>query len=545
MREPKLGYTAHSCRSTLGSRILGSTVKSWLESQSFPRGSAALFIRRSLALPGCSLRTYEALKELSIGEFKCEDLKLVFAKPTAVAWIPNLWLLEEYQDSAQTFRRLPSFKKVSCGTVFGPDCPFAYLSLAALFQALEAIALDSPSPVIVAYLGGRFQFASPEFIDLKARKIKRFRKKNTNHEIYDPEVYALSLQYRQLAAIEDPDERKALYENLRRESKALAPKLDNFASKALKEILDLGERPPSTPPQTVVRYSTAIMEALSTVRQGIVQEASGPKALFLRRITGLESEAPKFSRALSATSFALSQPGLIFENYGLDVAMDRISSLRDSALRVAWVIMAYCGRRASCLLHLTLGDFLSIIDLMSNRELVELRLRYAKTRQARRGRLKLHLLLPAEELRHLAEFLKKAATEYPETWRDLTLVELFAGRKFSSNEVSKIVAVLLDNLPQGSVRLGHLPRITFATWLPLRILVARDRRLLAHPAVDAVRNHPWFSTEMLNKLLELIGNDTVDALEIVRRVLGHTSSYEFLASYCLGWSMAVRLLVRV
>ncbi len=90
----------------------------------------------------------------------------------------------------------------------------------------------------------------------------------------------------------------------------------------------------------------------------------------------------------------------------------------------------------------------------------------------------------------------------------------------------------------------HLPRIVFATFWPLRVVCARDRSLLDHAALNGIRDNIWFSPPMLDQLLKIVEDAEIDSLEILRRILGHASTYECIKDYCRSWATQMMLAAR-
>jgi hypothetical protein len=89
----------------------------------------------------------------------------------------------------------------------------------------------------------------------------------------------------------------------------------------------------------------------------------------------------------------------------------------------------------------------------------------------------------------------------------------------------------------------HLPRICFATFWPLRVMCARNRLLVERTDLNEVWKNVWFSTEMLDKLFKLVGGEETDSLEIARRLMGHTSTFEFINDYCRSWPLQMKLAI--
>jgi hypothetical protein len=278
------------------------------------------------------------------------------------------------------------------------------------------------------------------------------------------------------------------------------------------------------------------------------QSLGSPEIAAHRVLVGLDRLPPEFKnrsfrrKQTGPRPYALVPAQLYHKAYGLtDAPPNEIEDLAVSSLRILTCVLVYCGRRACCLLAITLGDFRVAQDPIKSRIWTELNIRFTKSKNEAEMRLPLHALWPEVELAHLRAFLKMTSN-LPS---NATLLELIDARKISRDNPDYAAQILRKKFSRTLEILGtsslHLPRITWATYWPVRVWCAFQPEYLEHPSMIRIREHVWFSHEMLTKVRELVQDQATDSLELARRLTGHASTYELIVDYCRSWPLLMEL----
>jgi hypothetical protein len=578
MNEVNLGYTSHCCQSSETDRLRGSGMREWLLKLALPRRSAGAFLRLSLALP-FSKSSYLALRQLSQRDFEQPYLVLKIGKSKRVCWVYNLW--NDDPEAVAAFLKLPVTLKCTADVVL-PGISHR-LTLLELLARIEAGHVGHFSPILISVMGGRFDAAQPSRIlldspavlpappeakksrtyskNLTSQFVRRLRQARRVQEASEQEQIAKLDTLRgelRRAQVATQSEAAAIQAINSRLEKNLSLQTEERECRAIVAALSILDRQPAAitvgSPEKLA--FSLISKALQDLKQKPIEvKAGSPEDLALSVVEdsiALEAKVEEVEedkrlptrrrRRKTELSHPLYHPQTVLRHYGIgDMPPLEIKHIRESICRIAWCILVHCGRRAHCLSKIVLGDFVYVMDPLTREWVVDLIIRGTKSRKESLMRIPLSLLWPESELVHLRLLLDRMGSEHPNEWAGFGLMELISGERVKKGDVDERSSHLRRMLPRNRSWL-HLPRGNFASWLVIRILCARDRRLLERSWFRELRRCPWFSDEMLDKLLRLIGNDATDALEVARRLMGHASTFELIASYCTSWAIQGEML---
>lgn len=247
-------------------------------------------------------------------------------------------------------------------------------------------------------------------------------------------------------------------------------------------------------------------------------------------------------------AFALIHPNSLFASTGLLTPPPcPLTYLPDAAFRLLLSLLLYCGRRLSCLIGVRPSSFRIETDPVTGDTLVDITISNRKKASENGMRLPLHLLMPDPELAHTITTVR--ALSSPDI--DRTLIEIAAGAPISTHdadiayeEFSRLVrSAHLTSLD----RAYHNPRRMFATYWPIRVFCAFHPKILeSAPALESLKDCIWFQKPMLDKVRRLVGSEVDDAVEVCRRILGHSHHGEFSETYCrsLGLVLSIQTLLK-
>lgn len=253
--------------------------------------------------------------------------------------------------------------------------------------------------------------------------------------------------------------------------------------------------------------------------------------------------AVRIRRDRHKAEFALVHPNSLFASVGLLTPPPHpIADPPDAAFRLLVSLLLYCGRRLSCLVGTRPSDFRIGTDPVTGEALVDLTIPSSKSASENGMRLPLHLLMPDSELTHTIATI--CLLSEPDA--DRTLIEIASGAPLPTQdadlayeEFSRMVrAARLTSIE----RAYHNPRRMFATYWPVRVLCAFRRELLdSAPALQPLKDCIWFQEPMLDKVRRLVGSETDDAVEVCRRILGHSHHVEFSETYCRSLALVLSI----
>jgi hypothetical protein len=547
-----LGYTSHCCQSSERDRMGGAGIVEWLRTQTFPIGSVGQFLQASLSLP-FSKETYLALRKLRLADFQNTYLRLIIGKRKRICWVYNLWKGIP-KASIAAFLTLPPDLKCPADVV--APLISKRVKLRELLGMIEAGHIGYFSPLLISIMGGRFDGAQPLLILLEDKEIHAMplEPKLTRH-FSQSKVAGYVRRLKQARRVHDQGARSVALDEIRAEMREAIPAVDKREAAAIRAVDRIYKK--LLPLQSVERESRAVVSALMMLEKAAAEVRVGsPEDLALSMIEDLvvpgsdEDEdfpgqpamVPRRRRRTPERPRNLYHPQTVLRHYGLgDPPPAEITDIRESVCRIAWAVLAHSGRRAHCLSRVVFSDFVCALDPMTGQWVIDVIIRGTKSRKESMMRIPLSLLWPEAELVHLLKLLERIREVYPGDWESISLMELISGEKVEKGDVDERSSHLRRKLPRRRSWL-HLPRANFVSWLVLRILCARDRRLLEHSWFQRLRDCEWFSDAMLDKLSKLMGNEATDALEVARRLTGHASSFELIHSYCSSWAIQGEIL---
>jgi hypothetical protein len=242
-------------------------------------------------------------------------------------------------------------------------------------------------------------------------------------------------------------------------------------------------------------------------------------------------------------SYPLVNPLVLLRNHGLDQPPNlRNLDLQNAALRIMLATITHCGRRPCCVYKLALRDFNISWNPVRERLSASVRVDFTKAKAEIGMEIPISYLWPVAELDLLARFLKMSAELNPK----LTLMELAGGQRVTEHNIDIGYSVLCQLLKSHNIRKKsfhlHVPRITFASWWPVRVLCGEHPYLINElPYLGSLRSHPWFSNEALHRVWQLVGGAAGHSLNVGRQIMGHASFGEFLSTYCRSWPLLFSL----
>lgn len=556
MNHAKLGYTDFAVRSNRESQMRGTLLRTEIE-ELVANGRApwvAQFLHASFQIP-CSKSTYMALTKVPPKKFKFDAwLELQVSnmrKTTDSVVVPNFG-----QRLSQT--AISEFQKFCAGKMkldLGPFSPFTGWNAQNTFEALEAVLLDYWPPGYIAVSGRRFNVVQPSVIDLgpklpaftaitatfkrkkqslldelkafasQLRKLRKARRGTAAAELVQSTVAAWRNDeneiYQKLAAV-----LVEIYINPPNNSNRLGQSSDRLV-RAIERVIrkQLGSTPYS--------LSGAEKAVASSIAQ-FIEELPNDTLKSLSEAVGDIEEVE-----IHRSSYALSPPSYYENLYGYNPRNPPFNaSIEIRALHCLKMLSFQCGRRATCYRGLRLRNFFLLRDANHRLRTAAVYIEHSKTLASSRNRLPLDYLLPETELEHLADFIHSTRGLDPETYL-LDLAGVGNPELMEPDVLQTRLSAALGKAA-GCPRLPtHVPRITWATWFPIRAMCVWNPILLEFDCLECVRDHVWFQPEALDSLRKGLISPSVDVVEFARRVLGHANTYQFLASYCRSWPLQI------
>jgi hypothetical protein len=183
------------------------------------------------------------------------------------------------------------------------------------------------------------------------------------------------------------------------------------------------------------------------------------------------------------------------------------------------------------------------------RHVEETFIRYTKSRSQVNGWVPIFFLWPESELAHLRTFLL-ATAHLPSSYQLLQVANLgwelkgthTKGRPSKNLRYTKVNV----DLAQQAMRRGLIPgrdisthsgRINLATFWALRIWAVQYPFLLETPLYQNLRSHFWFRTEGLDKIGLLMDGSFHHHREILRIIMGLSSTEQIFHTYNRGWPL--------
>ena len=213
-----------------------------------------------------------------------------------------------------------------------------------------------------------------------------------------------------------------------------------------------------------------------------------------------------------------------------------VTDIRAATASVGLHISLFTGRRSSDWADVRLGGFAGFLGVD------ELTIPTTKVKRVRNIRLPLLRLLPTDSLAYVREWHAHLIVRLSE---NTTLFELVTGEKrrvgsLKNNVRDRWVSSIQSATGLELTRL-HQFRHAFATWALVAILLARHPHLAKmKPVAALIEGATFFSAAQLANWREL-SRELEDPLNIVCRVLGHTSPHELIHSYAVAWPLLAQM----
>lgn len=542
--EVDLGYTDAPIRSKASDRTLGCRLRQRLISTSGLEDPLHRFLARSFQLP-LSVDSYSALSSVPLVAFSSEPWICLPICSENQPIIPNVFLglpeqcLLEFRSYVENKRSL--FQE--------DDFLENELKAERVFQAFEAILLEFWPPLLISIYAGRSIAAMPRRIDICSENwmasLSQPSRSQLKENVRFKMLRSAMTNLRSIRRKQEGRKAEHALEHILSLVQTSPLKWEAEASRLVYQIYKMTD----VTFTTSERYAMAMVGLLEKISCGRQIEASKLEARVLRlarKYLLKNSASPEvlskfrslkvIKRPEKAREYELVRPSHYEEmfNYGQNSLPK--NNIRRAALRIITAVLFECGRRAACIRELTLGDFR--IGPYSGQ--ISLHIRSSKSDASSRNYLPISLLWPKEELEYLLEFLA-LTKDIPNFTKILDLGEI----KVSSNNWEKTRAELSKALAEGTNRPCvnlHLPRITWATFWPVRVHLAWNLCDFDHPLMGQLKSHRWFSVANLSKLRTLLETPVNDSVEIARRVMGHASWDQFITSYNRSWPLLVALL---
>lgn len=538
------------CDSSAQSRNLGEVLRHALLTTSVPKSSITAFLRESLRLP-LGVAAYNSLRRCRIKDFaqswvRIRSHKRRHKKPHAVDYgvlLPNVWMGNVHRRSIESFLKLSDkdiISRLECELKIFKGFS---LDLQTIFAALEATLPGHFSPLLICICNFQFDAAQPRILNFEAKEIYPIesivRRNSIQNKIFS-EWHNQLITYRK-------EQKGATAEKFiqekRKQVDGLADENTRILCKAMLEFIRKPSNASFSYPERVLRSMPKMLSALLDSKEEIPERIYShdidalnalikihePKITQIKpdRIKQLRKRSKLFPRTYDIVS-----PNLVFSEYGLDKPLPAPNDLRASAERILLNILFYFGRRARCLLNIRLRHLQFFNDL------VQIIIPDTKTDDDKMMRLPVNPFWSSQERQHLISFIEATSHLSPET-RLIQIAGICKDETLDADTMQRRLCKALSE--SDKIHSTHVPRITFATFFPIRIMCALEPTLLQHPLVHPYKDHPWFSEEMLSNIRELAPNETTDSLEIMRRITGHASTKELISSYIRSWSILLAL----
>jgi hypothetical protein len=540
-----LAHTHDFCRSRRKERLLAVELIERIRIIQPQEGSVLICLRLLLGFPtGGALLHGLHLQNLS-SLLRDDWIHLEFRRPGRSLIIPNVLRGNASERALREFRNLHTprvLKSIADETnIFLPKS-LTYETFLALWEAaLPTFA----SPVLSAISTLRFQAALPSRVDLAVKVTPHDRKRSfrqTRGTILGRSVSEFAKNRQQG---EQPDLLHFM------KSAENGPESVSFSAalwlirkpRRKKVVATTIERQMRSIDKVLSLSNDTVQKAVPIYASDKVAESAIIASSTNELITDTLKRLNLKRKRTNPRDYPLINPTVLLTTHGLDERPDiQNVDLRSAALRIMLVTITHCGRRPCCVYQLALRDFKISWNPIRKRHTASVRISFTKAKAEIGMEIPIGYLWPIVELDHLARFLKMTAKLDPA----LTLMELAGGQRIAEHNIDIGYSELCQLLKSQNVREKrfqlHVPRITFASWWPIRILCAEHRYLLDElPYLGCLKLHPWFTNEALDRVWELVGGATGHSLNVVRQIMGHASFGEFLETYCRSWPLLFSL----
>jgi hypothetical protein len=455
-------------------------------------------------------------------------IRLESQRPRRSVLIPNVLRDNVSERALSEFRKLHTPRVLECivdETNLLLSRSFTYKSFLQLWEA--ALPTDA-SPELCSISTLRFQAALPSIVDLAVTVPPRVRKR----------------AYRQARGTILGQSVSEFTKNRQRGER---PNLVGFANSAKNGPESVGfaaalsmirkPRRKKVASATVERHMRSIDKVLSLVNDRVqkstpiyASDKVAEKAIIASSADeSIKAKLKELNLQRERTkprSYPLLNPLVLLRSHGLDQPPNFGNlDLQNAALRIMLATITHCGRRPCCVYKLALQDFNISWNPILERLSVSLRINFTKGKAEIGMEIPISYLWPIDELDYLARFLKMSGELDP----TLTLMELAGGQRIAEHNIDIGYSMLCQLLKSHNIREKsfhlHVPRITFASWWPVRVLCGEHPYLIDElPYLGCLKSHPWFSNEALNRVWELVGGTTGHSLNVGRQIIvsGHS-----------------------
>lgn len=225
-----------------------------------------------------------------------------------------------------------------------------------------------------------------------------------------------------------------------------------------------------------------------------------------------------------------------------DLAASRVEKenyLTCSALRILSNILMESGRRCVCLLGIELRHF------FLSRAFSEVVVPFTKGHSERNMAVPISPLWVRREYLHLQDFLSfvRCQTDHAATTR---LTEIAGLGRFEQCESDRghnaVYQAIKKHFCEDENPATHVPRIHFVSWFFVRALVAHHPWLLKEEEIlECCIDDPWFQPEALDRFRVIYPTESLSAIEICRRIVGHRDGLMIATVYCRSLPILLQL----
>ena len=223
--------------------------------------------------------------------------------------------------------------------------------------------------------------------------------------------------------------------------------------------------------------------------------------------------------------------------YGLSGSFPSLNDTADASLRVLTILL-FCGRRVRCLTEVKVKDFYATIENGT-----EVFVPSSKVHSQRETWLPLAPILGNRDLSFLSSWIERMKSEgRGEAYLvDLALGERIAER-LSSDEIQRKISLrLMESLDREAPVNTHDPRRVFASWFPIRCMLAEHRELIDHPLLIGHLQSDVFEDYALDRLQKVIDGGLEDPLMLCAKFMGNSHTYQLRKTYCRSWPILLAL----
>lgn len=540
-----LNWTSDFCRSMYQDRQLAIHLRTNLLTEVVESTSGAACMKLLAGLPLGAV-AIDGMRKLKLRDLvELDWLELDIDRPSRTLIVPNILKGNASEQAIAAFREIS--KPSALGQIVDDlHLPWLELRKYDRFLAIWEAGLPAAArPLLTAIYTLRFQAAQPSFIDFEAQTIRRLWRKRfgrTRNSGVGGIVAELT-RYRQkdgagelpgFLVIPESDEQAAAHRALRylyfkgRSTKVRASTVER-QGRSIDKVLSWSSDAQKSVVPPIYGPDRVALRAL--------KEASGENPL----VAALDDEQMKRTR-LPPRPYALIDPRLYLEAYGLAKPPDLALDVKAAAARILRCLLMHCGRRACCLYQIQLNHINFAWNPVRRLHTASVRITFTKSSGEVGMELPVNYLWPENELEHLYRFLEVTA----KFDQNLTLMEVAGFTRVPLHSPDKgyqqLMRLLEEYSPSGKKLHSHVPRITFATWWPVRTLCSEYRYILDEvPCLAFLRVHPWFAKSSLDRFTELLGGSSGHSLNIARQIMGHASFGEFIETYCRSWPLIASL----